>query len=107
MNLHDYIYDAVCDVCYDKEYLYPCFLRAFHAVTTQIYEHGGVRTEGACLIRGLKSEHDIRVQWRLERRMSFYRQNEVLIELIKTRKTDGRAVEQRSESFDISSGDAI
>jgi len=105
MRWHDWLYEQVCEICGDREYLYLSFYRGFAAIAEQIYQNGGVQPCGNTVINGLKSEYSLHISWQLESRANFFGSNSFTLTVEKQNKLTGCTEETRIKRFNFSSGE--
>lgn len=107
MTLHEAVYEAVCDVCFDKEYRYALFIKTFAELVRQAYSQGAVMEQGTVSANGIKSDLNARLDWSLIRRVSYLGPNELTLTI---RLIDKRSGDERSSSravYDVSTGERI
>ena len=103
MKLHDWIYEIVCEVCYDRDYLYACFVRHYTNLLNEIIEKGSSAQAGEYNIEGIKSNKNVRINWQLERRLNWMGSN---IASFSCRiESLGSEVQKMKNRFDMSTGD--
>lgn len=105
MRLHDWIYDIVCEICYDREYLYACYVRHFSALLTEIFEQGRIVDSGTYKIIGIKSNLVANFYWRLESRLNMMRLNVVTIRCAVENVDTGKQQSEYVQSFELSAGE--
>lgn len=69
--LHELIYDVICDICYDREYLYLSYISAFNELAGKIYAGGASCGIGDIEFAGIKSDYNAVFHWELIRRVEF------------------------------------
>jgi len=63
--LHDWFYQIITRICYDREYLYPCFVKNFGEFMNGLYRRAGMQFEGEYRAAGLKSNKDGVFCWQM------------------------------------------
>ena len=103
MKLHDWIYEIVSEVCYDRDYLYACYVRHFTGLMNEIIEKGPFEKAGAYTIEGIKSNKKAFLCWHLDKRLDWLGPNKVTFccEI----KSDVEPVNTLNECFDLSTGE--
>ena len=105
MKLHEWIYELVCEVCYDREYVYTSYVRHFGQLMKDILEQGKFCQSGNYEIIGMKSNLKVILKWDLERCINFVGLNVVSIiysiESLDTNKMESRGV----RNFELSTGE--
>jgi len=101
------IYNVVCEICYDREYIYPCFLEVFGELTSDIYGSGGTVGSGAVKVNGIKSDCMAIFEWSLLRRLDFIRFNELYLTCVIRDKYTEIVKHRTRWAFDISTGELI
>jgi len=104
MKLHDWIYEIVSEVCYDRDYLYACYIRHFTGLTNNIIETGSLACSGDYVIEGMKSNKNANISWQLERRIDWMGSN--IINLDCKIRSQGSEIETLQAQFDMSTGDS-
>ncbi len=102
--LHDFIYNCMKEVCYDKEYMYAKFAEAFCEIYTCIYKKGRTQSAGNVFVKGMKTNKSADFHWKLLHRVNYMGHNEVAIECT---ISDGIDSESRAASFELSLGECI
>ncbi len=107
MKLHDWIYEIVSEVCYDKEYVYASYVRNFTQLMNDILEKGRVSQSGNFEIGGMKSDLSASLHWDLERCANLLGLNVVSIKYrIKSSRT-GVVESEGERNFELSTGEEI
>jgi len=107
VTLHEAVYEAVCEVCFDREYRYALFIKAFTELTAQAYGRGAVLEQGSVHVAGIKSDLNARLDWRLLRRVSYLGPNEMTLTVrLIDRHSGGERSSQRGV-YDVSTGERI
>lgn len=102
MRIHDWIFGIVDDICFDREYVYPCFVRHFSSFMSEVMEQGMLSGSGVHVIPGIKSNISAKLTWRLEHRLDWVKSNE--IHLTCEFEGDAWGWQPKSASFEMSSG---
>jgi hypothetical protein len=105
MTLHDWLYQVVAEVCYDRDYLYLAFVRHFSALMGQIVERGRFEDRGTYALPGMKSNRSARLEWRLEHALTWDGPNRLELRCILLDALSGAPIEARSACFDLSTGE--
>jgi hypothetical protein len=106
-RIHDWIYDIVCEICYDHEYIYLSYIRCFNSLIDQIFSSGNTIDEGKCTFSGIKSNYKAEIDWKLHHRVNFVGFNVVIIKCVIEDIISGLIVKEMSKNFEISSGEVI
>ena len=104
---HELVYQAVTDICYDREYAYLSFLRVFESLSKQIYTGGGTAARGQAEVSGIKSDYDAVFVWELQRRISFFGKNEFKLACTISDRSTGAEIKHIYGIFDVSTGEEI
>ena len=104
-NLHDFIYELVSIICYDKDYLYLLFYKSFTELMNDIYDKGRANDSGTYVIKGNKSNMDISIKWFLSGRVNFIGYNTIRLECVFTDKRTFEILETCTGIFDLSTGE--
>ena len=80
--LHDFVYNCMKEVCYDKEYMYAKFAETFIELYTQIYKNGRVESAGNVYVKGMKTNKTAEFHWELLHRVNYMGHNEVACQKI-------------------------
>jgi len=104
---HDMLYDAVAEICHDREYVYASFLRVFRQLSEQIYGCGATADHGSAEAVGLKSDWVARFHWRLQRRVDYSGGNVMCLCCTMGNRWTGEIAWQAERAFDVSSGEEI
>jgi hypothetical protein len=105
MKLHEWIYELVCDVCYDREYVYASYVRHFGQLMKDILEQGKVCQRGSYEIVGMKSDLKAMLNWDLERCVNLVGLNVVSIRYSIESNRTGKIESQGVRYFELSAGD--
>jgi len=103
MKLHDWIYGIVNEVCYDRDYLYACYIRHFTGLMNEITEKGPYEQSGIYTIEGIKSNKKASLSWRLDKRLDWLGLNAVTF-CCKI-ESAVEAEKKMDERFDMSTGE--
>lgn len=104
MKLHDWIYEIVSEVCYDRDYLYPCYIRHFTGLMNEIIEKGSFEQAGTYTVEGIKSNKKASLNWRLDKRLDWLGFNAVTFCCeIESATKQSQKLQVR---FDLSTGDS-
>ena len=101
------IYDVICEICHDREYIYPCFLEVFGELTSEIYGHGGSAGSGTVTANGIKSDCMAVFEWSLLRRLDLIGHNELTMICKVCNKHTGSMLSRKRWIFDVSTGEII
>lgn len=107
MTLHEWIYALVKEVCYDREYIYPSFIRHFGQLMQDIYFKGRTQSSGVYEIPGMKSGRVAELEWRLERCMDLVRLNTVRIRCTIRVMDSGVVENSQTYCFETSAGTQV
>lgn len=107
MKLHEWVFERVSEVCYDREYLYLAFVRHFTAFMADIIRLGKAEECGAYLIPGIKSDLDARLTWQLQRRLDWIGLNLLTVQCQLVDRATGDPQSGSVERFDLSTGDNV
>jgi hypothetical protein len=107
MKLHEWMYELVCEVCYDKEYVYACYMRHFGQLMKDILEQGRTCGSGSYEIIGMKSDLKVMLNWQLERCVNLIGLNVVSISYEVASVRTGKVELHVVRSFELSTGDEI
>jgi len=107
MRLHDWLYNLICDVCYDREYVYASFVRHFSALLKDIFEQGRFSETGKYDVNGMKSDKVAHVKWRLEHQFNLMGLNSVTFECEIENTLTGKKEKLEKAVFELSTGDSI
>lgn len=105
MKLHDWIYEIVEDICYDREYVYPYFVRHFTGLMKEIEEQGSISGEGTYSIPGIKSGVTATLHWQIEHRLNWVGSNVVSIQCEFGLTTAD--LSERAAKFEMTSGEMM
>lgn len=106
-TLHGWVYDIVCGICRDREYLYRCFVKNFGDLLRDIFSEGAITGAGELVAAGIKSDSDAVFRWRLARRADLVGQNTLEVTCAITPKSGGEPTECRTALFDLSTGEQL
>jgi hypothetical protein len=107
MKLHDWFFERVSEVCYDRDYLYLAFVRHFTAFMADIIRLGKAEECGDYLIPGIKSDLDVRLTWQLQRRLDWIGLNVLAVQCQVVDRATGALKSDSAEHFDLSTGDSV
>ena len=107
MRLHDWLYECVAEVCYDRDYLYLAYVRHFTALMNQIIDRGRFENRGEYAFAGMKSNLSARLEWQLEHRLSWMGSNQLQLRCTFTNTLTGADSDIRSGRFDFSTGEML
>jgi len=105
MKLHEWIYNIASDICYDREYVYPCYVRHFGQLMNDILEQGKLSQSGSYEIVGMKSDLKARLNWQLERCANLIGLNVVIIRYSIFSTRTGKVESNGVRCFELSTGD--
>lgn len=108
MMLHDWFYEIITRICYDREYLYPCFVRNFGDFMNGLYRQAGMQFEGEYRAAGLKSNKDAVFGWQMSGKgLDLFGANAMRV-TCRIRERDSQQVEEMFEGvFDLTTGQCI
>jgi hypothetical protein len=107
MRLHEWFYDLICEICYDREYVYASYVRHFSRFMAEVMQTGTVSQTGSYEIPGLKSDLKARLDWKLERPVHLMGLNVVLIECTVESTRTGKTELRQSGAFELSTGESV
>ena len=107
MTIHEWVYKVVCDVCYDREYVYASFVRHFGFLMQEILEKGRFAESGTYVVPGMKSDLKATFTWQLESCIDLVRLNAVKISCVIESTYMGAAEPEESYWFELSTGEQI
>ncbi len=107
MQLHDWLFQVVAEVCYDRDYLYLAFIRHFTALMGLIVDRGRFEARGEYSLPGMKSNLSARLEWQLEHQLTWMGPNRLQLRCTLIDMAAGVEIETRSGCFDFSTGDRI
>jgi hypothetical protein len=105
MKLHEWMYELVCDVCYDREYVYAMYVRHFGQLMNDIMEQGKTCCCGGYEVTGMKSDLKAMLNWELERCVNLVGLNVVAIRYAIESMRTGKIESQGVRYFELSTGD--
>jgi hypothetical protein len=109
MKLHDWLFEVVEEICWDREYLYRSYVETFTALMRSIYEHGPHAARDAIVIPGLKSGIEVALEWRLAHQLDFRGPNTLHVSAMRrdagAAGAAGASGAARTAVFDLSTGD--
>ena len=106
MKLHEWIYEIVCEICYDKEYLYAVYVRHFAGLMNEIFEQGKIVNRGIYEIPGMKSGLKAKLEWQVEGRTNMMGLNVVSICCTIEDMESSKKTAEYKQAFELSCGDA-
>lgn len=104
--IHEWIYDIVCAISYDRDYIYRSYSQHFEAIMNGIF-NGFVQQTGEYKIMGIKSDYNAGVYWELPRRINYVGLNTVKIRCNILEKNTDKIVETHIKEFELSNGGQI
>jgi hypothetical protein len=111
VRLHDWLYEIVAAVCFDRDYLYLAFYRHFTGLLADVTAAGAITDRGEYVFPGMKSNLQVRVTWQLARRLTWIGPNVLTlvaaIETLGGGSASAGANEVLSAQFDLSTGDEV
>jgi hypothetical protein len=107
MQIHDWLFQIVADVCYDRDYLYLAYIRHFTALMNQIVDRGRFESRGEYALHGMKSNLSAILDWQLEHHLTWMGPNRLTLCCTQTNNLTGVASETSSVCFDLSTGDLV
>ena len=102
--LHELIYDVICEICYDREYLYLSYISAFNELTGKIYAKNRLCESGDFSAAGIKSDYSAVFRWGLIRRIEFMPYDEAKLSVSIINKYTGGNILYKKYILSISSG---
>ena len=106
LKFHDWLYEIVMTVIYDKDYAYLAFSKAFSGLTERVFD-GGTKVDGSVTVTGIKSEYDAKLSFIMSRRLNFIGLNTVMLNCEITDKSSGQCLETHQAEFELSTGEKI
>jgi hypothetical protein len=107
MKFHEWLYEIVESLCYDRDYLYLVYIRHFNGLTAEIIERGKFLSAGTYWISGLKNDFQGRLAWSLGHRADWIGSTRVTIHYVKMVKTTSAVLEEQVMAFDFSTGQGL
>jgi hypothetical protein len=106
-TLHDWLYDLVCQVCYDRDYLYLSFVRHFGGLMATVEQAGPTQAAGTYAFAGLKSGLRVDLTWRLARRLDWLRSNWLALDYRIVDAASGEIQATGAGRFDVATGERV
>ena len=103
--LHDLIYDVICEICYDYEYIYMSYVSVFNEITGKIYAKSIACESGFVEAAGIKSDYTAVFIWELIRRIGFTASDAAKFDIIIKNKYTGKNISHKKYILNISSGE--
>lgn len=106
-TLHGWLYERVQSVCFDRDYLYRCYVEHYCALMREIYAAGSIAGGGHYVIPGLKSGLQAVLSWQVAHRVSFQGPN--LLGITAVLRNDNGETEGGTDAaeFELSTGMAV
>jgi len=104
VKIHDWIFEIVDEICYDREYVYPSFVRHFCSLMREVERTGRLSGEGTYRVSGIKSNINAVLSWQFEHRLNLVGSNVITINC-EFEGTDDPP--EHNASFEMSSGEWI
>jgi hypothetical protein len=104
--IHEWIYDIVCTVSYDRDYIYRSYTEHFHGIMSGIF-NGFALQSGEYRIMGLKSDYDADISWELQHRVNYMGLNSVRMRCKILDKHSDRTLETHMVEYELSNGERI
>lgn len=102
--LHDWVYDIITAITFDRDYAYLSFYRTLAGLLSRLFGEGGVRPEGEVAAAGIKSDWDAVFSFTMTRRLNYVGLNDVTLHCRILEKATGRVVEEHTGRFELSLG---
>lgn len=106
-TIHEWLYDIAKEICYDREYIYLSYLKILQNTVFSVFENGSVTEQGDYIAKGIKSDKDAHIHWKLHHRLNFVGFNKVIFECTFQDKYTHECMDTVSCSFELSSGERI
>jgi hypothetical protein len=106
VRLHEWFYDLICRICYDREYLFLSFTRHFATFTSALWREGTCVPTGTYAIPGMKSGLEARLTWRLDRRLDWIGSNRLRIECEIVTTDSGERQGYERHAFELATGES-
>lgn len=107
MKLHEWLYNIVCEICRDREYVYLSFVRNFTALMKEIYETGDIKDSGTFTVTGIKSNMNADIQWHIHHRIDYSGLNSVTVKCVIVDTVTGVRNKEYEIIFELSMGESI
>lgn len=107
IRLHEWLYDIVHDICYDREYIFLLYSRSFKELIDMVLEKGMTVPEGEYSITGIKSNFKAIIRWNHEHRLNYVGLNVCKFHCKIVDKTTGEIEQEIEQSFELSAGESI
>ena len=104
MKIHDWIFEIVDEICYDREYVYPSFVRHFCSLMQKIEQTGRLSGEGTYRVPGIKSNITAVLSWQFEHRLNLVGSNVIAVSC---EFEGGDDLPNRIANFEMSTGERI
>lgn len=105
--IHEWIYEIVCSISYDREYIFRSYADNFSKIMHSIFSSGYCEKSGEQLIYGMKSGYNAIVSWSLPRRINYAGLNSIQFRCRIIDKYSGRIIEEHERIFELSCGSSI
>jgi len=106
-RLHEFIYEVVNEICYDREYTYLLFVKNLYLLMDEIYKRGTVSGNGEYIIPGIKSNMCAIIKWQIAHRVNYTGPNTIKINCTLEKKPDGERMKAWEKNFELSSGESF
>jgi len=103
-KLHEWLYDIVKSICYDREYSYRAFYILFSGICGKIFENGSTKEYGDEIVYGIKSEYNALISYKLMHRLNYSGLNEIHLKCEILNKITGESEEIHLKNFELSLG---
>jgi D-arabinose 5-phosphate isomerase GutQ len=107
LKLHEWLYDIVTNICYDRDYAYKAFCEAFNQLSTMMFTNGGTKEKGKIIVYGIKSEYNAKITYCFVHRLNYVGLNEVTVKCEIIDKTKNVIIEEHIKCFELSLGENI
>ena len=102
-SIHSLIYWAVCETCFDREYIYRAFVKHFGEISRQMFVQLPAPEAGKYVFNGIKSQKTVTVKWAFERRLNYCGSNHVNVTAQVLDRITG-AEETAGGTFNVNTG---
>ena len=102
-SIHSLIYWAVCETCYDREYIYRAFVKHYTQISRRMFVDLPSPETGEYTFNGIKSNRSVSVRWRFARRLNWCGSNHVTLTVTITDQIRGGG-QTRCGVFNVNTG---
>lgn len=103
-TIHEWIYDIVCTLSYDRDYIYRSFVDHYATIMNGIFS-GHIKPAGEHDIAGIKGQNDARITWELNHRLQYMGLNTVRFQCEIQEKGTKKVLETHIQEFELSNGE--